>query len=479
MVRRVVEVVLLLASGIYDLLKNADRFEDLETGVYDLVRRATLQLLEHCFERIDQRLMAKRGQKFRVVGFRQRSMLSPFGEIRIRRRYYVDEHTGRRCFLLDEAMGLGKGDRVTPWLKKVAVRLAVDMSYHRAADLLKTLRLCEQQGSAMMVWREVQAAGRAARDAADRDRSAIFDRGEAPGGTRVAQSLDVEADEVWVPARTRCGKRRKTSVKVAVAYEGKRLVEKDRRELVNKRVICAVSEPDRFWEETVAGVGRIWDLGSVGRCNLGTDGASWLKKGCEYLPNASHRLDAYHLRRALIQALGHDEPAYQEVSDAVRCGDWTRVDTCLYRLQRSNHGGKRSMIHRLRRYLESNWDGIRGSGKAQSLGAIEGQVFHNVARRMKRHGARWSESGADHLARALSARANGELGAFTESCTNIDRKMLNRALPQRAVDTCATGGTDDGSWLKVSMPVLQGPSAGKPWVKWVMRALAEAGMDVA
>nr|WP_278428902.1 hypothetical protein [Caldanaerobacter subterraneus] len=41
------------------------------------------------------------------------------------------------------------------------------------------------------------------------------------------------------------------------------------------------------------------------------------------------------------------------------------------------------------------------------MGAIEGQVQHNIARHMKRLGARWTEEGGDRMSRILSEKANG------------------------------------------------------------------------
>ncbi|KUK36343.1 MAG: Uncharacterized protein XD66_0954, partial [Thermacetogenium phaeum] len=40
-------------------------------------------------------------------------------------------------------------------------------------------------------------------------------------------------------------------------------------------------------------------------------------------------------------------------------------------------------------YLGENWAGITTSAGAKRLGTIEGQIQHNVARRMKRLGAKW------------------------------------------------------------------------------------------
>lgn len=150
-----------------------------------------------------------------------------------------------------------------------------------------------------------------------------------------------------------------------------------------------------------------------------------------------------------------------------------RVEAVLTKAERRSQGAKRQRIARLKGYLKEHWDGIMDSGDVVSLGAIEGQVFHRGARRMKSHGARWSERGADALVRLMAARANGELAAKA-----IARQEKH---PQRTQAAQVTQMTDAeiarkveaaASWLAVHMPALDGPHAGRPWVKYVLRELA-------
>lgn len=70
--------------------------------------------------------------------------------------------------------------------------------------------------------------------------------------------------------------------------------------------------------------GRVWDWRHVERCWLGTDGAAWAKQGADMLPGARHRLDPFHLRQALMRALGRETETYRKVWDALRAEDWAR-----------------------------------------------------------------------------------------------------------------------------------------------------------
>jgi hypothetical protein len=63
-------------------------------------KHATTQLKE-----LDEALLGQRPADWRVVGFRERTLVARFGEVRFRRRLYRDEH-GCYRFLLDEYLGL-------------------------------------------------------------------------------------------------------------------------------------------------------------------------------------------------------------------------------------------------------------------------------------------------------------------------------------------------------------------------------------
>ncbi|WPD19814.1 hypothetical protein [Thermaerobacter composti] len=91
---------------------------------------------------------------------------------------------------------------------------------------------------------------------------------------------------------------------------------------------------------------------------------------------------------------------------AIEAGDWAGVEAALRQTLRGRRGPARERLLRLRGSLREHGDGIVASGDAPRLGAIEAEVFHVLARRMKRYGARWSERGADPLARRLSERVD-------------------------------------------------------------------------
>ncbi len=83
-------------------------------------------------------------------------------------------------------------------------------------------------------------------------RAAVRPRGEAPTRARRVNTLHVEADGVWVPRRHGGGH----EVKLAVAYEGKAVLGRDRRALVGRQVYDGAEASPTFWE-TAAACGRL------------------------------------------------------------------------------------------------------------------------------------------------------------------------------------------------------------------------------
>ncbi|WP_456151139.1 UPF0236 family transposase-like protein [Alicyclobacillus vulcanalis] len=156
------------------------------------------------------------------------------------------------------------------------------------------------------------------------------------------------------------------------------------------------------------------------------------------------------------------------------------MEALLTAAAKRSQGTKKKEIEQLKGYLKNHWDGIVNSDAAVSLGAIEGQVFHHVARRMKRHGARWSERGADALVRLMAARANGE--PVMKASEKREPHLATRGMAQEAVVTDAemTRKVEAAaSWLEAHMPALSGPHAGRPWVKYVLRELARLPHTIA
>ncbi len=462
-VRHVVAAVLFLVKGIIGLFSDARDFVSLEERVHRLVQEASQMVFVWALEGLDEKLCGERDKAaLKPISVnKERTLVSSFGEFTIKRRLYRDLRTGKYRFLLDEALGWKPKQRLTSRLEALALELGTEMPFRRAARILGFL---VPGVSAMTVWKEVRKAGQKAAEDAKVGREAVFERGEAPRGGRLAKQLRVEADGVVIPLQR--SNRRRDEVKLVVGYEGKTAGQ--RRFLENRRTVAGLVSGKEIWEEAAADFGGVWDLSQVETVRVGGDGAAWIREGAE-LFNGEYQLDPFHLRKRLTEALASDSAAYRAVSKAIgRLNRTATMGLLSVAAKRAGGRAKRRRVLDLIGYLAANWEGIRDLPEEDRLGAIEGQVRHTISRRMKRIGARWTETGADCMARLLAAKSNDELLRHLEprpAAVAADTLIREDFEPAKARPE------DIEAWIRAKVPALTGPFASRPWIKHVLKGL--------
>lgn len=468
-VRHIVGAVLLFVSGLVKLIGECKDFYELEKGIQRLTSKVCSQIFVWALEQIDMRLMSERDKdEWEVVGFRIKTIASAFGEVAVKRRLYRNRKTGETKFFLDELFGLPKFKRITPCLRELAISLSTEVSYRRAAEIIGFF---VPGVSPMTVWQATQEAGEILQGEGREKRVKVFERGEDPGGKEVTSELFIEADEVVIRLQKTKEKERFGAIKHVVAYEEKKAVAPGRFALKNKLVLSSLAGGEEAWEETCALIGEKWDLNQVEKIYVGGDGGEWPKQGTEYFPGAEYRLDPYHLNKRLTEALLNNEEAFQEAAQAISKGSWEETEKALLKATGKLKGNRKKKVIKLLGYLKENWEGIQRSPETERLGTIEGQVQHNVARRMKRLGARWTISGGDHMARVLAAKADGRLKSYTKRWPLAHAKLADIVLRPESREKQPEKEDLEG-WLRASIPALKGPFASHPWVKYVLKELS-------
>ena len=286
-IRQIVGAVLLFATGLVKLIGGCKDFYELEKGIHELCQKVSNQIFTWALEQLDTRLMNERDRStWKVVGFRDKTAISTFGEFLYKRRLYKNKKTGETSFFLDELLGWPARARITPRLKELAVKLSTELPFDRAAEILSYL---VPGVSPMTIWQATREVGEVLQQEGEEKRAAVFEDGEAPGGKEVAPELYIEADGVMI--RLQRAEQKRGEIKHMVAYEGKEQVGRDRFVLKNKHVLSSLTEGEAIWEEGYAEIGGKWDLSRTPKIYIGGDGAEWLKQGMKYFPGAEYRLD--------------------------------------------------------------------------------------------------------------------------------------------------------------------------------------------
>jgi hypothetical protein len=471
-IRPVISSVLLLIDRLFKALVNSSSFEALERELQEAGQEFLGQLLTTILEAVDIRLMNQRDrERLRAVGKRQRELISLAGRITINRRLYRDQKTGQYVFLLDQHLGLIPHAKLTPSVEKACLSLGTISSFRQSANIIGTFIPTVSHNT---IWKCCQAAGKAASEQAANARYEVFEDGVIPEATRRTKELHIEADGVYVNLQG--SKKRKGELKMVVAYEGKEQQGK-RRALKHRRVAAGLVSGQEVWEEASAHFAHTWDLSALDKVNIGGDGAKWVEIGKDYFTHATFQLDPFHLRRNITRALGSDSQAVSKLATAIDQGSLQQVQAILATAGKKAKGPKLKRIRDLERYVSNNWEGIQAANVGASLGAIEGQNRHILCARMKHRGCRWGEKGSDYMARLLTHQAEGTLESLAQQDYHLHsgfNEIVDQLGEQKKLVKAALKQT--GDWLQASMPALTGSQSGRPWIKHVLRGIAEAGL---
>lgn len=464
---QIVHVILLMAKRIFKILTSAGDFYEFEQRLHELMQECGSKMLKYSLESADTRLMAQRDGNLAVVRKQERTIVTCFGEITFKRRLYRHKETKEYKYLLDEALGLAKNKRLSPRMQELAVELGITESFRKAAEIMSYI---VPGVSPMIVWQEINEAGKNARKEAGTLKEAIYERGETPEGKQKAEKLHIEADGVNIKQQK--SSRKNGEIKLITAYERKEKAKNGRQTLQNRYSTASIGKGEDVWEETFAKLAGIWDMSEIKETELGGDGAAWIKRGINELPNTRYHLDKFHLRKHLTEALSHDYDSYGRVVEAIRQRDWQAVEDTLKKAQMNCRGSRKKKIQWFKKYLLENWSGITVDPASCSLGTIEGQVRHTIAFRMKGNGQQWTRSGAENMCKLLSAKSNGEIKKFTRSCSAVKTEVFQKALGDTAVSLSGVGDSIEktSEWVSKKMPSLDTPYP----IHYILRSIMDA-----
>jgi hypothetical protein len=424
------------------------------------------ELAQQKLQALEEYLFQCRPPTWGVKGFRERTLMTRFGEVRLSRRLYCDPQ-GRYHFLLDEHLGWEKAQVATPGLKEAVGALASQVPFRQAAATLDKLTAGVLAPATIhrLVGRVTQGV-LAEEEMAWRD---CFEEGRGlPPGAQGVPVLFMEADGVWVHLQREPQKH--YEVKSSVAYEGWQRPPQgeERYTLVGKRHYSQGNEAIPFWEGASLEFDRQGDLSQVKLVVLGGDGASWIDQGLEYFPGAVRQRDGFHLARWCRWAVGWE--LGPQIYQAIREGRGQEAAAKLAETPVLPGSKAQQAAKVVAQQLEVGVDwrcwvpqvpeGARG------LGTMESQQDKGIANRMKKRGMSWRIPGAQRMAKLIQVVCNGEPAQWCWPRPEGQQVRTELKGNYRHPSRPTYGG-----WLQVGMPALWGPHASHPWAQ-ALRALA-------
>lgn len=435
---------------------------ELEEGVQRLTKELGRNVIKASIKSIDDRMTREVPKNWRNAGTEERWIVSSLGEVKYKRRIYVDESERRRK-PIDELLGIERYSRLSGRVQQMGCYLASVGTYRRAADEISWLLKAHISHSAIQ--RIVWMVGNRIEDGEEAERKRIFEGGgEVKGGKVEAPVLYGESDGVWVHLQREV--QRSAEVRVAILSNGKTAVGKNRYRLENKSTLTAIGVSSEAWQEKVLRAAhQNYNLENTKQLVTGGDGNQWVRHTFDRidLPQEFF-LDYFHLKRAAHRAI-QDRTQANELVKTLRTQGFGAVEPGLKEKIKQAEGKPKQKLEEFYNYIENNQDGLldiehRHLLLPACLGAIEGNVDKLVVHRMKGRGCSW---------RLPGVRAMLALCRYRDILGKLALSYFPLVLAEKVSHRTQALELDYSEVINKPMPVFSGPCQNKPWVTSLFR----------
>lgn len=403
---------------------------DMEQGMRQLLQEIGRQAMEQVLEKQDPieanvRCRCQHEANYRCR--REGMVITVFGRVRYKRRYYLCDHCGRGEKVLDRRLKIQPGE-VSRGLKPLLALLGIQTSFDEAALLAKALLLVEISDNSIR--KAVQWVGekQAALEEKWKRLSDWHHYMNNPNrqAAKVPRRLYGSIDGVMVPTQTEW-----RELKTVCWYEvtpasarqwpsryKERVGELEALKATKIRYHCDIQEAETFSKLLWATgchylADRAQELIFVG------DGAKWIWRLVEEnFPKAIQILDWYHAVEYLTpvaQALFSEKEKQTAWLSTMKEHLWfsrtqTVIDACL---ALADHLTASDLAIKAATYFQNNFARMdyaffRAQGYFIGSGTVESGCKQIGTMRLKRSGAQWMEEGARLVAKARAVWLSGQ-----------------------------------------------------------------------
>lgn len=417
-----------------------------------------------------------------------KNLTTRLGDILYCRTLYKEKATGKPRYLLDEALGLDKNQRMSLRMIEIMSLLASMGPYRAAQEQL--IKLMGLTWSHEAIRQNVIREGKRIEEQEAKEHKKIKQL-----DYQLPQDLPAvvynETDATYIRKQnknTKKGrKQRHLEVKLGISYTGKEPRYKGgqrKSRKLSQRLVYADIKADRneFLDRFSCISEKEFGLSAVKEAYLGGDGDSWIREGRkEYFTNSKYLLCPLHLFRNLRRALPGKKKSQTRLK---KLFEKNKIDEVLRRLTRMirmirNRTIKKTLAE-FYVYVRNNRQGIEESMRVrmdkntESAGAVEANIDKLIAHRFKGRGMSWSEQGAQSLLKIRQTIINGqwENWWYKERGKKIEIKAIFKEVLTAADMNRRRKITP---FIEAELPCYQGPEHSKPWVG-ILRELSRARM---
>lgn len=349
-------------------------YTNLLESVASTIKDIMAELFLKYIEQIDNNFknMPNRTDRYYIKDTRERTIITPFGEIIYSRTIYQSRQTGECYTHVDRYLGLAKYDRFDPALKSMIVELYADQN-----SMIKVGKIIGNQIYSNFSINE-------ARHYHAIPRQTIFNivskmKIYKPTPKEVKQTpktLYIMADEKYIGTQGNNGD--KVMVKAAVAFEGLNYNGK-RLEYTDKFYHIGISQD--FWQDFYDKLDERYKLDEIEKIYIMGDGATWIKNGVnEFKRNkAEFALDRFHLEQSLTR-MTKDKDIRRLLSSYIYGNNKKDFNEFSKDFIETADEDKKENITKQIRYIKNNWNAIQLMNEKIIIGCgMEGTISHTLA----------------------------------------------------------------------------------------------------
>lgn len=436
-------------SLVANCLKNSitekgisDFTNDLESEMIEFGSQVTQFLVEYAENIIFK--LKDRKEKFESLEKDDRTIISIFGEINFKRRYYQDKETKERIYLLDQFLKLEKRERMLPNVRERLIDEAKETSYKRAGEKASYGTEISKQ----TVKNEINKLDFKAEIAEEKENK------------KKVKKLYIIADEDHVHLQ----KGGIEEPRLIIVYDS--IIAKGKRiELKNKKHFGGIyrKKIDDLWEEVMTYIENNYDTEYLERVYISGDGANWIKTGLEWIIKSVYVLDEFHMKKAVNGIVGRitkankkeKEKQKKEIRISLRRLNFVRFkEICYEILSEEMERTTRERKEDLMKYLLNNVEGIKNlyRNKKELHGcSAEGHVSHIYSDRMSSRPMGWSTTNINNMSRLRTAK---EDNISTKEILNNSKKVIELKEIQKIRNQANAKIKESINFKPVSVPII-------------------------
>lgn len=419
----------IMVEAMGNLMPAPEDIREIETGMRDLLRRVGAEGLKRYLEGADEaeplvkekdcECQGKQQYQFR----REAVILSVFGRVSYKRRYYTCPSCGNGLSPLDKCLHLAAGE-VTAGLAELLALAGVETAFAESSRFIERFLLFRVSDNTLRKETERFGVLQKAREeewkVQSQSESWLQERLQKYGNQ--AGRMYGSIDGVMAPCKGEWREMKNIAwyqVEKVHSYEQRRhhastVGEQNDLQARNITYHCDIQPPDQlgslFWATACQRNADLFEE-VVFVC----DGAVWIWKLIErHFPHAVQIVDWYHASEYLPPiaeaAYGHDTPDYHAWLDQTRSLLWEgQIDDLIRDCQiLGSIPLAQKAVHDAVSYFTNNqkrmdYARFRQQGYFIGSGTVESAGKQIAGLRLKRAGARWTETGAVATAKARAA----------------------------------------------------------------------------